>query len=77
MTLNLKTRRGSRYLAKHGPMRVFLDGVEVKQCWYVDRRRQVVKTYDSRGDGIMRYDPQADAPETKTLYGKRIEIRPL
>jgi hypothetical protein len=74
VVVNCKTRRGQRMVAKRGPRRVFLDGVEIKKAWYTDVRRAVVRTYDVMGNGKPRLNDARTGVLSKELRGKRLEI---
>lgn len=73
-------RTGGKFLRKHGRRRVILDGIEIKQVYYIDRRRRVLRTFDTRGDGQPHLDATGLDVERKEIRWKRrqkLELQPI
>lgn len=76
-------------LTDFAPRRVFADGVEIEQCWYVDTDLMLLKTYDVIGDGKCHLlnDPAVTGTTgleildgklfSRTIQAKVIEIVPV
>lgn len=79
VTANVKRRKDRRRV-----VRVWLDGAEVRDCYYADARRGVVRRFVRDADGQLRLRAIIDAPHwnvprrvpTEEIRGKvRIEVR--
>lgn len=72
MTVNVRTRRGWRYIEKHGRRKVFLDGAEIFGCFYTDTRRGVVRAFVGASAAVPAVLNHLGQLETYELRGRRI-----
>ena len=63
--------------AVHGkPIKILLDGVEVTYCFYLDRRRRVLRRFATDDSGAVRIDETGqDVCREEIRYGHRQHIK--
>lgn len=77
MTINCNAKRGQKYVAKHGPFRVIVDGSEMHGVCYVDIRRKVIRKFRVRSDGAYALNPNRTKVLIDTYKAKSVVLIPM
>jgi hypothetical protein len=76
VTINCQRESGKRFIAKKGPHKVYLDGVEIKCAWYTDGRRKVVRYYLKDENGHFLLAPDGRRPLSREVRGRKLQRIP-